>query len=69
MFEQQISQETQLSGWKATLVNWIDRNYGTDEQLAQLGLQKRAWYSFNFVELSLITVFGYLTLHYFIGVI
>ena len=53
-FEQELQPESpQLPVWKAIIVNWIDKNYGTDEQLARLGLQKRAWYQFNLLEIGL----------------
>lgn len=60
MFEQQTSQP---SGWKAGVVYWIDKNYGTPEQLQQLGLQPRAWYQFNLFELALSSVVFYTLFH------
>lgn len=57
MFEE--TQSSGPTGWRKNVVDWIDANYGTDEQLARLGLQRRAWYSFNLLEYSLLVVIAY----------
>lgn len=66
MFEQ--TQPSGPTGWRKGVVDWIDRHYGTDEQLAQLGLQRRAWYQFNFLEIGL-TAFIVYTVSHFLGYI
>jgi hypothetical protein len=60
-FEQMsaANSEKQLPQWKQNVLYWIDRNYGTLEQLQALGLSPRQWYQFNFVEIGLTAGVAY----------
>jgi hypothetical protein len=65
-FEQMgaANSEKQLPQWKQNVLYWIDRNYGTPDQLQALGLPPREWYQFNFIEIGLTALLFYSLLTY-----